>query len=78
MKIDNLLNIIKSHVKVVQDSKNDLITNVLKVSNLIKSSIQKGGKILIIGNGGSAADAQHFATELVVRFTKKKEKRYQQ
>ncbi len=31
-------------------------------------SIRAGGKVLVIGNGGSAADAQHFAAELVNRF----------
>ena len=31
-------------------------------------SLKKGGKILIIGNGGSAADAQHIAAELVGRY----------
>lgn len=31
-------------------------------------AIQGGGKILLFGNGGSAADAQHIATELVVRY----------
>jgi D-sedoheptulose 7-phosphate isomerase len=33
-------------------------------------SIQKGHKLLLFGNGGSAADAQHLATELVVRYQK--------
>lgn len=32
------------------------------------ASLKNGGKILFFGNGGSAADAQHLATELVVRF----------
>jgi D-sedoheptulose 7-phosphate isomerase len=32
------------------------------------ASIQQGHKLLFFGNGGSAADAQHFATELVVRY----------
>jgi D-sedoheptulose 7-phosphate isomerase len=32
------------------------------------TSITNGGKILFLGNGGSAADAQHLATELVVRY----------
>jgi D-sedoheptulose 7-phosphate isomerase len=32
--------------------------------------LSKGGKILFFGNGGSAADAQHFATELTIRFAK--------
>lgn len=34
------------------------------------SSLKNGGKILFFGNGGSAADAQHIATELTVRYRK--------
>ena len=34
------------------------------------STIKKGNKIIFFGNGGSAADAQHLATELTVRFKK--------
>jgi D-sedoheptulose 7-phosphate isomerase len=48
------------------DIENDF--NVL-VKHAVKS-IQGGGKIIFFGNGGSAADAQHLATELVVRFSK--------
>lgn len=33
-----------------------------------EAALKKGGKILFFGNGGSAADAQHFAAELVVRY----------
>ncbi len=36
----------------------------------IRESLKAGNKILICGNGGSAADAQHFAAELVVRYKK--------
>ena len=36
---------------------------------LIASSFKAGGKLLICGNGGSAADAQHFAAEFVCRLT---------
>ena len=42
---------------------------------LCKNSIKcmnNGGKILIYGNGGSAADAQHLAAELVVKYKKKR------
>jgi len=34
------------------------------------AAIEAGGKLLFFGNGGSAADAQHLATELTVRFSK--------
>lgn len=45
----------------------DVIENVIKV---IIDSYKKNKKVVIFGNGGSAADAQHFATELVCRFEK--------
>ncbi|MCM0606867.1 MAG: SIS domain-containing protein [Xanthomonadaceae bacterium] len=40
---------------------------LVNASKLIGDSIRKGGKLLIIGNGGSAADAQHIAAEMVGR-----------
>lgn len=41
---------------------------LLAAAGAMVSSLQAGGKILACGNGGSAADAQHFAGELVNRF----------
>ncbi|WP_026195365.1 SIS domain-containing protein [Mariprofundus ferrooxydans] len=41
---------------------------LLKASEMMVACLQKGGKVLACGNGGSAADAQHFAAELVNRF----------
>lgn len=46
----------------------DVINSIAKASELCSSSIKAGGKILICGNGGSAADSQHFAAELIGRF----------
>jgi D-sedoheptulose 7-phosphate isomerase len=40
---------------------------ILKSVDLILGSIRNRGKLMICGNGGSAADAQHLATELVIR-----------
>ena len=48
----------------------DLDAHVAKASELIEESLRAGNKLLVCGNGGSAADASHFATEFVVRFTK--------
>ncbi len=47
--------------------------SVKKAAKNIINSFQKGGKLLIAGNGGSAADAQHFAAELVGRFKKERQ-----
>ena len=39
------------------------------VVSAITSSLEAGGKVLLCGNGGSAADSQHLAAELVVRLS---------
>ena len=41
--------------------------SVARAADLIITSVRTGGKVLIFGNGGSAADAQHIAAELVNR-----------
>src|SRR5438309_5974806 len=48
----------------------DLDAQVAKAADLIERSLRAENKLLVCGNGGSAADAAHFATELVVRFTR--------
>lgn len=45
---------------------------VESVADEMASCIRNGGKILVCGNGGSAADAQHFAAELVNRFQRER------
>ena len=45
-----------------------LITNLEEVAKASVACLKSGGKILLAGNGGSAADAQHIAGELVSRF----------
>jgi D-sedoheptulose 7-phosphate isomerase len=37
---------------------------------VLENSVRSGGKLLLFGNGGSAADAQHIAAELVIRYKK--------
>jgi D-sedoheptulose 7-phosphate isomerase len=45
-----------------------LAPRIEAASQEMQAVLQQGGKILVAGNGGSAADAQHFAAELVGRF----------
>src|ERR1700730_2111284 len=47
----------------------DLDAQVAKAADMITNCLRGGNKLLICGNGGSAADAAHFATRFVVRFT---------
>ena len=43
-----------------------------EVAGLVVDAVRKGGKILLCGNGGSAADSQHIAAELVGRFRRER------
>jgi len=46
----------------------EILSSLAKAINLIADCFERGSKILIAGNGGSAADAQHLAAEFVGRF----------
>jgi D-sedoheptulose 7-phosphate isomerase len=52
--------------KILEDDQ--LIQTIADVSQLCLEAYKKGNKLLIAGNGGSAADAQHIAAEFVSRF----------
>lgn len=45
-----------------------LVRPFTQILDLWEASIRGGGKLLLFGNGGSAADAQHIAAELVIRY----------
>jgi len=46
----------------------DNIQKLIQIANIISTALNNGGKVVLFGNGGSAADAQHIATELVGKF----------
>ena len=58
---------IKSSSKIILDT-TKLSTKIKSAIEMIIDSIDQGHKIIIFGNGGSAADAQHIAAELIGRF----------
>ena len=49
-----------------------LSAEIVKVAEHIITTLHAGGKVMVCGNGGSAADAQHFAAELVGRFRRER------
>ncbi len=63
---------IKNHFKNLQEAlctvSEELSGDILLSCRAIADALKQGHKVLIMGNGGSAADAQHFAAELVGRF----------
>lgn len=44
------------------------IAAIVEAADVIARALERGGKVLLFGNGGSASDAAHFAAELVGRF----------
>ena len=62
---------VESKIRESIEAKKDFISqsgNISKASEIIAECFQKGGKVLVFGNGGSAADSQHIAGELVAKF----------
>lgn len=50
----------------------DIKEAILNAGTQLTATLRSGGKLLICGNGGSAADSQHFAAEIVGRFAKER------
>jgi len=50
----------------------NLVNEIDKVSQICIDSLKRGNKIILFGNGGSAADSQHIAAEIVGRFKKER------
>jgi D-sedoheptulose 7-phosphate isomerase len=62
---------LKEHIEVAQKME-DVIPKIEEAALLCLNALKRGGKILLCGNGGSAADAQHIAAELSGRFKKER------
>ena len=60
--------VLTEHIRIFEKTLDDQISQIEHSAELILSAVEKDGKILLCGNGGSAADAQHIATEFVVRY----------
>ncbi|HET6888790.1 MAG TPA: SIS domain-containing protein [Candidatus Udaeobacter sp.] len=64
---------LKNAVAAAEETLQSLLhldAQLAKAADLIEQCLRGGNKLLVCGNGGSAADASHFATEFVVRFMK--------
>jgi D-sedoheptulose 7-phosphate isomerase len=68
-KLDVVQNQIDESIVLKRKIKDELSEKIIEISEILAKCIKNGGKILLCGNGGSAADAQHFAGELVVRLS---------
>jgi D-sedoheptulose 7-phosphate isomerase len=70
-QLDKITSIWDEHLTVAK-ALSRLASDVSRAVDMIRSSMAAGGQVLIAGNGGSAADAQHIAAELTGRFQRER------
>lgn len=63
---------IQEHIEVAKKALKTLSPVILETAQTLHEALSKGNKILICGNGGSAADSQHFAAELTGRYKRER------
>ena len=71
---EKIVKIFKDSVDVKRSFLEDgpSVQKVVEAAGAIKDCYQRSGKLLVFGNGGSSADSQHMAAEMVVRFRKER------
>jgi D-sedoheptulose 7-phosphate isomerase len=67
----NITKALDEHMAVMQELY-PLVPKIRELANQMVAAVKKGGKIFWMGNGGSAADAQHLAAELIGRFCRER------
>ena len=67
---ERLRAILDEHIATVERTRDGLLGEVAALADDLVAALERGGKLVAFGNGGSAADAQHFAAELVGRFSR--------
>ena len=66
--MNKIKKLFKESINIKQEILNSNILNVIeRMGDEISHSIKNGGKMMLCGNGGSAADAQHLAAEMLIR-----------
>jgi len=71
MTTDNIIHRnFAEHLQTIESVREELAEPIKKISQLLAHSLANGGTLFWCGNGGSAADSQHLAAELVGRFKK--------
>lgn len=69
---NTIVEALEEHRKVSETLLADFAESIEEASRRIIAAYRAGGKILVMGNGGSAADSQHFAAELVGRYKRER------
>jgi D-sedoheptulose 7-phosphate isomerase len=67
-RIARVKQLFETSIRVKQQAKEPLAPVIAQAAQAITGALATGGKVLSCGNGGSAADAQHFSSEMLNRF----------
>lgn len=67
---ERIKEILLESIQVKEELLRSRIGDVIEIADLLIECLKKGGKVILFGNGGSAADAQHIAAEFIGRFKK--------
>ena len=65
---EKISQIVRESINVKEQILKTMVKDIITVSDIIAECLKSGGKLLVFGNGGSAADSQHIAAEFVGRF----------
>jgi len=63
---------LEEHLQAVQATLQSQLGEIERAGALLRDTLNQGNKVLLCGNGGSAADAQHIAAELVGRYERQR------
>ena len=70
--IKQIIETIETHKKMTAEFQERGIETVVSIAQAITTALEQNGTVYLCGNGGSAADAQHIAGELVGRFSRER------
>jgi len=69
---DKVVKIFEESIQIKRKFAEENINSIIEVANVIANAFNKGKKVILFGNGGSATDASHLAAEFINRFQKER------
>lgn len=70
---DKIRELFSASISAKQTAAETMVSDITRAIELLETAIKNGNKVLSCGNGGSAADAQHFSSEFINRFNQDRE-----
>lgn len=67
---ERIKDVLLESIQIKEELLRSYVSQIKEMSDFMIEALRKNGKVMLFGNGGSAADAQHIAAELVGRFKK--------